>query len=47
MDITTTERDLSRYGAVDCSVYIGGFVLAAQSLRIAMIPQAALAAIAP
>jgi nitroreductase len=45
--IVTTERDLGVYGAVDCGVYINSVLLAAQSLGLGMIPQAALAAYAP
>jgi len=43
MLLVTTERDLGVYGAIDCGVYVGALVLAAQSLGIGMIPQAALA----
>lgn len=45
--IVTTERDLGAYGMVDCGVYVAAFILAAQSLGVATIPQAALAAVAP
>ncbi|HEX6389741.1 MAG TPA: nitroreductase family protein, partial [Solirubrobacteraceae bacterium] len=45
--IITTEQDLGTYGAVDCGVYVGCFLLAAQSLGLATIPQAALGAVAP
>jgi nitroreductase len=45
--IITTERDLGVYGAVDCGVYVGCFLLAAQSLGLATIPQAAVGAVAP
>lgn len=45
--IVTTERDLGTYGAVDCGVFLGAFVLAAQSVGVATIPQAAIAAMAP
>jgi nitroreductase len=45
--IITTERDLGTYGALDCGVYVGCFLLAAQSLGLATIPQAALGAVAP
>lgn len=41
--IMTTDRKLGTYGAVDCGVYVGYFVLAAQSLGVATTPQAALA----
>jgi nitroreductase len=45
--VVTTERDLGVYGAVDCGVYLGCFLIATQSLDVAAIPQAALAAVAP
>lgn len=45
--IVTSERDLGTYGAIDCGLYIGNVMLAAQSLGLGMIPQAALAAYAP
>ncbi len=45
--VVTTERDLGVYGAVDCGCYIACLVLAAQSLGIATIPQAAIAGCAP
>jgi nitroreductase len=45
--IITTEQDLGSYGALDCGVYVGCFVLAAQSLGLSTIPQAALGAVAP
>jgi nitroreductase len=35
------------YGAVDCGAYVGNFVLLAQSLGVASIPQAALAHFSP
>lgn len=41
--IVTSERDLATYGAIDSGLYIGSVLLAAQSLGIGMIPQAALA----
>lgn len=41
--IVTTDADLGVYGAVDSGLYIGTFLLAATSLGIATIPQAALA----
>lgn len=37
------DRDLGAYGAIDCGVFLGTLMLAAESLGIAMIPQAALA----
>jgi len=45
--IVTSERDLGTYGAIDCGLYIGNVLLAAQCLGLGMIPQAALAAYAP
>ena len=45
--IITTEQDLGTYGAVDCGLYIGSFLLGAQSVGIATAPQAALATYAP
>lgn len=39
----TTEQDLGVYGAVDCGAYVSSFMLAAQSLGVATIAQAALA----
>ena len=41
--IVTSERDLGVYGAIDCGLYLGTLLLAAQSLGLGMIPQAALA----
>ena len=41
--IITTDEPLGTYGAVDCGAYVGTFLLAAQSLGLASIPQAALA----
>ncbi|HVY86536.1 MAG TPA: nitroreductase [Caulobacterales bacterium] len=45
--IITTERDLGIYGAIDCGGYIANLMLAAESLGIATIAQAALAGAAP
>jgi len=45
--IVTSERDLAAYGAIDCGLYIGSVLLAAEALGIGMIPQAALAGYAP
>jgi nitroreductase len=45
--LITTERALDTYGAVDCGLYIAHFLLAAQSLGVATIAQAAIAACAP
>jgi len=41
--IITTDEALGVYGAVDCGGYVGNFMLAAQALGVATIPQAALA----
>jgi nitroreductase len=41
--IITTDEALGTYGAVDCGAYVSTFLLAAQSLGVATIPQAALA----
>jgi nitroreductase len=41
--IITTAEALGVYGAVDCGGYVGNFMLAAQALGIATVPQAALA----
>lgn len=43
MLLVTSERDLGVYGAIDCGLYVGSLLLAAQSLGLGMIPQAALA----
>jgi nitroreductase len=45
--IITTERALATYGAIDCGLYISYFLLAAQSLQIGAIAQAAIASCAP
>jgi nitroreductase len=45
--IITTESDLGVYGAIDCGAYVANVMLAAQSLGIATIAQAALAGVAP
>jgi nitroreductase len=45
--IVTGERELGPYGAIDCGIYLGNLMLAAQSMGIATIPQAAFAMIAP
>lgn len=47
MLLITSERDLGTYGAIDCGLYIGNLLLAAQSLGLGMVPQAALASCAP
>jgi nitroreductase len=41
--VITTEDDLGTYGAIDCGAYVNNFALAARSLGIATIAQAALA----
>ncbi len=41
--IITSAEALGVYGAVDCGGYVGNFMLAAQALGIATVPQAALA----
>ncbi len=41
--IVTTDEALGVYGAIDCGGYVGNFMLAAQALGIATVPQAALA----
>ena len=42
--IVTTPEALGVYGAIDCGAYVSNFVLAARSLGVASIAQAALAA---
>jgi nitroreductase len=42
--IVTTDEALGVYGALDCGAYVGNFMLAARSLGVACIAQAALAA---
>src|SRR5450756_1915862 len=41
--IVSTDEALGVYGAVDCGGYVNNFMLAAQALGVATIPQAALA----
>lgn len=41
--LITTPRYLGVYGAIDCGIYVANFVMAAQSLGVATIIQAALA----
>jgi nitroreductase len=41
--IVTTDEALGVYGAIDCGGYVSTFLLAAESLGVAAIPQAALA----
>ncbi|WP_232492448.1 nitroreductase [Novosphingobium kaempferiae] len=45
--IVTSERDLGTYGAIDTGIYVGNLLLAAQSLGLGIVPQAALAGYAP
>jgi nitroreductase len=45
--VITSEADLGVRGEIDCTLYVQTFLLAAQSLGIGAIPQAALAAHAP
>jgi len=45
--LITTECELGTYGAIDCGGYVSVFLLAAQSLGLAAVPQAAVAAFAP
>ena len=41
--IITSDEALGVYGAVDCGGYVNNFMLAAQALGLATVPQAALA----
>ena len=41
--LITSDEALGTYGALDCGAYVNNFLLAAQSLGVATIPQAALA----
>ena len=45
--VISNDQDLGVYGAIDCGAYVGNFVLLAQSLGIASIPQAAIAHYSP
>ena len=45
--IVSTDASLGSYGAVDCGAFVSNFMLAAQSLGVASIAQAALAAYSP
>jgi nitroreductase len=45
--IVTTVREQKVYGAVDAGIYLGVLLLAAQSLGLGAIPQAALARLSP
>ena len=41
--IVTTDEALGVYGAIDCGGYVSNFMLAAQAMGVATVPQAALA----
>ena len=41
--IVTTDEALGVYGAVDCGAYVANFLLAAEALGVATVPQASLA----
>ncbi|EJE48974.1 nitroreductase [Acidovorax sp. CF316] len=41
--IVSSDEALGVYGAVDCGAYVGNFLIAAHSLGVAAVPQAALA----
>jgi nitroreductase len=45
--VITTEKSIGPYGVLDCGSYLGTLLLAAQSLGIGMIPQAAFANYCP
>lgn len=45
--VVTSDDALGTYGAVDCGLYVNSFLLAAESLGVAAVPQAALAGSAP
>lgn len=45
--VITTEKSIGTYGVLDCGSYLGTLLLAAQSLGIGMIPQAAFANYCP
>ncbi|MBY0509303.1 MAG: nitroreductase [Rhodospirillaceae bacterium] len=45
--IVTSDEALGVYGAIDCGAYVGTFILAAHSLGVASIPQAALSTHSP
>ncbi|AEI81818.1 p-nitrobenzoate reductase (plasmid) [Cupriavidus necator N-1] len=47
MLLITSERDLGAYGAIDCGIYLSTVLLAGQSLGVASVAQAALAAYSP
>jgi nitroreductase len=41
--IVSTDEAIGIYGAVDCGIYVGTFMLAAQAFGVSTVPQAALA----
>ncbi|EHB58038.1 nitroreductase [Mycolicibacterium rhodesiae JS60] len=45
--VITTDAELGLYGAVDCGLFVQTFLLAASSLGVATIPQAAIASQSP
>lgn len=45
--IVTSPAELGAYGALDCGAFVTAFCIAAQSLGVATIPQAAIASFAP
>lgn len=45
--VLTTERELGVYGVLDCGIYLGSLLLAAEALGIGIVPQAAFANYAP
>ncbi|WP_229582407.1 nitroreductase [Paracoccus sp. S-4012] len=45
--ILSTPKSLLPYSLVDCGIFLGGFLLAAEAVGVATIPQAALATCAP
>lgn len=45
--VITTEKSIGTYGVLDCGSYLGTLLLAAESLGIGMIPQAAFANYCP
>jgi nitroreductase len=45
--ILTSHAELGTYGVLDCGLYLDSFLLAAQSLGLGAIPQAALAMVTP
>lgn len=45
--VITTEKSIGTYGVLDCGSFVGTLLLAAQSLGVGMIPQAAFANYSP